>query len=72
MAAVTEEHVKALEKVLMGVRGSERGEGRVAREGAYVPAEFVGGRYMHAASRGGYKGYAIIVYWEPKCALPHQ
>ena len=56
----------------MGVRGSERGEGRVAREGAYVRAEFVGGRYMHAASRGGYKGYAIIVYWEPKCALPHQ
>ena len=40
-------------RVLRGVRCSERGEGRVARESAYVRAEFAGGRCVGAASPGG-------------------
>ena len=41
------------DRFLRGVRCSERGEGRVARESAYVHAEFAGGRCVGAASPGG-------------------
>ena len=58
MATVAEESATWLagrtkDRLSRRVRGSERGEGRVAREGAYVRAEFAAVGCVGAASPKG-------------------